>query len=717
MGNRRQVAVLMGLVLFFTMIPLWTPTESRPAANAAIIPLEFSQAQRGPVILSEPVMAPFAMAGLSWEGEAPEEAWVRYKARGQQWSSWQSLELEPDTQADPGSIDAAREKPASEPLWTGSADEVQYRVRLADSSTQFRAALVDPSNLRRPPVQRALDWLGFSLPAAEASHPNPVSIRSRASWDPNNDCRPEDPADPEYTQVSMAFVHHTTGSNSYSKSQVPNLILAICRYHVNVRGWRDIGYNFIVDRFGGIWEARAGGIDRGVVGAHTGGFNTYSFGVGLLGDHRVTPISTSATASLTNLLAWKLANHNVPVVGKLTLVSKGSSKYEQGTEVTFNRIAGHRDASATTCPGAAAYNQLGPIRSAVSSLWSPIPSGSYRQNLAADFTGNAHVDGASFRRNDASWWVVTDLGPRKWAEFSAKSGWTTQVPGDFNGDGRDDIANFNIKNGTWWVSISTGDRFVTKRWADYTTNSGWSTQIAGDFNGDGREDIANFHPANGTWWVSISTGDRFVTKKWAGFSTATGWISQVVGDFNGDDRDDIANFNIKNGTWWVSISTGDRFVTKKWAGFSTATGWGARLVGDFNRDGRDDITQYHPKNDGWWTSLSTGASFATKLWGVSEPDDKWSLFSVFDLNADGRDDIAMIDAYDGNWWIAASDGTAFRFKQRGDGIWRDLFTGVGVGGSERGEIAYFNAQEFVWSRASTDGNWISVEQLGKLPHP
>ena len=71
----------------------------------------------------------------------------------------------------------------------------------------------------------------------------------------------------------FAVVHHTAGSNSYTAAQSAAIVRAIELYHVKGNGWNDIGYNFLVDKYGQVFEGRIGGIERNVVGAHAEGFN------------------------------------------------------------------------------------------------------------------------------------------------------------------------------------------------------------------------------------------------------------------------------------------------------------------------------------------------------------------------------------------------------------------------------------------------------------
>jgi hypothetical protein len=124
---------------------------------------------------------------------------------------------------------------------------------------------------------------------------------------------------PGYGTVKLAFVHHTDNPNGYSAAQVPSMLYAIYQFHRYTRGWDDIGYNFVIDLFGRIWEAREGGIDQAVVGAQAGGYNKVSTGVAVLGTFDSVLPSGAALAALQRLLAWKLSLHGVPTSGRVTV--------------------------------------------------------------------------------------------------------------------------------------------------------------------------------------------------------------------------------------------------------------------------------------------------------------------------------------------------------------------------------------------------------------
>ncbi len=324
--------------------------------------------------------ASFAELGATWDAgtlAAGQQVEVRTHAGGR-WSAWQALEVT-DVAADPGSKDdraAARRhvQQVTEPIWVGRSDTVQGRVRAvgpaathASAPSHLSLVLIDPgtSAADANPTGQA-----SAASTASASEAKPA-ILTRAQWGADESLRATNGVDctrPSYSPtVKIGFVHHTDGSNGYASSDVPAILRGIYAYHVRTQGWCDIGYNFLIDRFGRTWEGRYGGMDKAVIGAHTGGFNENSFAASLIGTYSsLTPSSAMLTA-LERLYAWKLGLYHRNPLGTSTLISAGGpyTGYAQGTVVTFKTISGHRDADYTSCPGQAAYDQLGSIRNAV----------------------------------------------------------------------------------------------------------------------------------------------------------------------------------------------------------------------------------------------------------------------------------------------------------------------------------------------------------------
>ncbi|MEU9174459.1 peptidoglycan recognition protein [Streptomyces sp. NPDC048420] len=172
-----------------------------------------------------------------------------------------------------------------------------------------------------------------------------------------------------YTKkVKAAFVHHTASGNGYRCAQAPSLIRGIYRYHVKSMGWRDIGYNFLVDKCGNIYEGRAGGVAKPVLGAHTLGFNTNSMGIAVLGSYGSKKPPAAVTKAVARLTAWKLGLHGANPKGKTYLKSGGGNLYPKGKKVRLNVISGHRDGFATECPGRQLYRKLGSTRSTAARL-------------------------------------------------------------------------------------------------------------------------------------------------------------------------------------------------------------------------------------------------------------------------------------------------------------------------------------------------------------
>jgi N-acetylmuramoyl-L-alanine amidase-like protein len=309
---------------------------------------------------SPPIRAPrrFVLVGLEWASPAAALIEVRAQAPSGRWSSWvpaSTLGHDPDAHVST----AGR---FGEPLWTGVADGLQVRSdRPVDG---LRAHFVSPG----PPVARAASGPPLATPILNAG-PGQPPIIARQGWG-GGQAQPVHT--PTYGTVDLAFVHHTVNPNGYGAAQVPALLLSIFYYHVQVRGFWDIAYNFIIDLYGGIWEARAGGIDMAVIGAHAGAYNAESTGVAVLGDFMNVVPSQAAMASLQRLLAWKLSLHGLPAQGQVSVVVNPASAFytpfPPGAHVSLPRIAGHREGDLTDCPGDALYAQLPSIRPQVASL-------------------------------------------------------------------------------------------------------------------------------------------------------------------------------------------------------------------------------------------------------------------------------------------------------------------------------------------------------------
>lgn len=313
------------------------------------------------------------LVGVEWSGPAQARVELRFRGGGGRWSRWVSATGCTGGQHHGPDRPAALDGVIGEPVWSGGTTAVQLRATRALSGVRLH--LIDVSDglgARRRALSASAGVLAGALPLAAPVLPAGAGqppIIARRSW-AQGMAYPR--VAPAYGRVRVAFVHHTENPNGYSPGEVPAMLLAIFLFHRDVRGWNDIGYNFVIDLFGRVFEARAGGIDEPVVGAHAGGYNLVSTGVAVLGSFMSGPISAAARQTLERLLAWKLSLHGAPCEGRVTVRVNPAgaiySRFPANAPVALQRIAGHRDGDSTDCPGDALYGELPAIRRGVARL-------------------------------------------------------------------------------------------------------------------------------------------------------------------------------------------------------------------------------------------------------------------------------------------------------------------------------------------------------------
>jgi hypothetical protein len=171
-------------------------------------------------------------------------------------------------------------------------------------------------------------------------------------------------------KLKFAVVHHTVNSNSYGPGDSAAIVRGIQNYHLDALGYCDIAYHFLVDRFGQTFVGRAGGITKPVIGGHSGGFNTGSVGVAMIGDYSAAQPPGDQWISLVNILRWRLSAAKInPSAGFTTTVKDspcGCMRWPVGTQVSFpNAIVSHRDVNFTECPGNAFAPRMGELQNVV----------------------------------------------------------------------------------------------------------------------------------------------------------------------------------------------------------------------------------------------------------------------------------------------------------------------------------------------------------------
>jgi hypothetical protein len=296
----------------------------------------------------------FRMAAVSWRGGPTGGASMRIHRPGVGWSPWHVLHV--DVSEAPDDVDP--EERFSAPLWVDQADAVE--IVLPDGVS-------DPALHRLTETDRAVALLGHDAAGAQSTGgtsvgPGAPNVRMRTAWGAR-----AFRGSPAYSSdIKMSIVHHSATANGYSAAEVPSIIAGIQRFHQDGRGWNDIAYNFVVDRFGQLWEGRAGGVDRPVIGGHTFGANTSTIGICYLGTATsAAAIPAAALNSITHLLRWKFNQVHAVAPNRTTrytpVTSNSASRHPAGVAATLNTVVGHSTMSRTECPGQA----LGRLEAAV----------------------------------------------------------------------------------------------------------------------------------------------------------------------------------------------------------------------------------------------------------------------------------------------------------------------------------------------------------------
>ena len=291
---------------------------------------------------------------------------------GTSWSDWIAVsdasEDAPDGLA--GEEGSGEFRSGIGPIWIGEDAEAVELARLGDGGSSFTLEALTPAGDLALQAQGITPLDGEAALLGEAAaQPGQPNIIPRSAWTTagwaydNEDCD----QGPIYNRnVEAVVVHHTVTTNAYNADSVASQIEGIRRFHTNTRGWCDIAYNFIIDRFGRIWEARMGGVDRPVSGGHTRGFNTATSGIAVLGTHSSAPSSAAVNGAITALADWKLGLHGADPLGTVWLKSRTSStgtlRFPNGTWVDSPRLVGHRELVITSCPGNGLQPNIAPIR-------------------------------------------------------------------------------------------------------------------------------------------------------------------------------------------------------------------------------------------------------------------------------------------------------------------------------------------------------------------
>jgi hypothetical protein len=570
----RTATLAAGLTLVSTGLVL-------PAQRAAAVPDVKAKVQA----LADAVVGPgfsrqvetglgAEMVGFEWAGQRPGAVEVRTRD-GDQIGPWVEVHGDPTEGPDAGSPEN-RGKTTAGPVWLGTGvKDVEVRVTEGDLPG-LKLHAIDSETPGTPS--------GPTTTRAGAAIAKPTVI-TRAAWGADESFRTINPGcsgKAQYaSRVRYAIVHHTATANTYTEAEAPAVVRGIYYFHTHTNGWCDIGYNFLVDRFGNTYEGRAGGITEAVIGAHAAGFNSESTGVAIIGTFTTDPVPGVAYAALRDLLAWRLAWAGADPQATLTVGGK-----------TFRAVAGHRDVNNTDCPGDQLEGMLSQLRGELASrLRASIAKPALHRSQAATFllrdTQTSGAPTSSFTYGDAG-----DRG----------------LMCDWDGDGvrtpgvqRPSTGRFYLRN-----SNTSGVADV-----ELTYGNPDDIPICGDWDGDGIDSVGVVR--GGTWYLKNShqSGVADVT-----FGYGNPGDHVIVGDWDGNGTDTPGVQ--RDGPWYLrnANTTGVADL----APFLYGDAGDNPVAGDWNGDGIDTIGIIRSAT--FYLRNSNTSGRADNFFGFGEPSDR-----------------------------------------------------------------------------------------------
>ena len=395
------------------------PGQSQgPLSKAAGLELTLS----GTAVYTSPVLTapiPFSDLGTIWEADLPPGTSLLLQVRtspeesGEAWSPWQTIVEEDD--APPMPLGQHTGKLLFIPQRDGVHRRLQFRLLFSSFQPEAlpklnRLTFTFIDARAGPSTQEIMRVKGTGKGILAVEKP---PVISRVEWGcPEGEGSPRWP--PEYARVTHVIVHHTATPND--DTDWAARVRSIWYYHANTRGWGDIGYNFLVDPLGNVYEGRAGGDD--VIGGHARSYNPGTMGVGCLGTYSVAPVPAPLQQSLEALIAWKASQRGIDPLGR----SFNNHK-------VYDHIAGHRDVGETTCPGDVLYGLLPTVRQNVQQRLQAQEEAVTVDDLSPEFTRSpaywhdgCSPDGHSFwthtvtRAEESTNWAI-------WRPDLPRAGW------------------------------------------------------------------------------------------------------------------------------------------------------------------------------------------------------------------------------------------------------------------------------------------------------
>jgi hypothetical protein len=581
-----------------TEVPLTAGPEAGAQTRRDSAPSRTTERVTRTTVLSEPQpVTGYGAVGVTWshdEQVADDRIALEVRtATGGTWSRWSELEYHDEHAPDPTSTEGLDTRPGTDLLFVGEVDRVQLRATAPDALPDgMSLAVVAPGRAaevaREAPVlpaekapigaEAGEDAIRLSADTTSAARPR---IFTREQWGADERLRD---GRPSYGTISAGFVHHTVNANAYSRAEVPGILRSIYAYHTRSRGWSDIGYNFLVDKFGRIWEGRYGGVARPVIGAHTLGYNDDSFAMSAIGNFETARPSDAMLRAYGKLFAWKLGLHGIDPTDMSRTVNGDS----------FAAVNGHRDAGSTACPGRHLYEKIPAIRRYADEAATepetpePVPL----EQVDSDLASTPHPDLVVRRASDGRGLILPTGGFTRFVSPTVVrgSGWSDReflATPDLTGDGRNDLVTFDSRGGLEIRPGPAADGFreVTRTARGFRGHD--LVASTGDLDGDGRADFVTRYEGD---LVAFLRTDRGGFRRVVRGTELRGYRQLVgAGDVTADGRPDLWARDGR-GRLWLHRGLGNgRFATRTQVpGEYADVDW---LTGgvDYTRDGTPDV--------------------------------------------------------------------------------------------------------------------------------
>lgn len=545
----------------------------------------------------------FDMVGLLWDSGDVEHLWLQVQDADGRWGEWLDVPVDESHGEDDGGG-----RPGSSPVYTGDAVGVRFAVVGAPSGADVMS--IDTQQLG----PRGASSLAASVPEPDPWWDGPDFVRDRSDWDTIGCRRPG--ANYYYSTPRAVVVHHTAASNNYSQADVPGIIRGHCVFHVQGRGWDDLAYNFMVDRFGTVWEGRTGSKTTAVRGGHTAGFNAQTSGVAMMGNFESSPPSATHLDGLRKILNWLTGWYSIDPTGSVTLYAGSANRggWDEDEPVTVPTIVGHTTLGSTSCPGAAFHALFPALRASL---------------VPTDFG----IKPSTIRCEGRVPTIYGTLGHDR----------IRGTPGP-------DVIHGLIGNDLIY-GMEGDDVICGGGGSDYLIGGSGFDRVVGDSSPDvcGAEsrvcetlanDEAFFYRSDGLFrFYDIGEDGSLPAPLLAGSDYVKGWSVIIAIDLDGDGQDEMFFYRGDGLFRYYDVNPDGTLGAVINSGTGYTTGWSAIAALDLDWDGQDEIFFYRDDGLFRYYEISPQGVIGAPLLSGSGYTRNWSSIGGADLDGDGQDEM------------------------------------------------------------------------------